>query len=107
MELLSTLKLFYHDNGRLPLTNGLLIVPDSEVPEGEEKTNFKNLYEMFQYTKSHGLVSMQFLGVLGIFFVGVKEAKTAITESYKNILYATLSGTSNFNFDAISDFISR
>ena len=32
-----------------------------------------NLYEMFQYTKSHGLVSMQLLGVLGIFFeTGVK-----------------------------------
>ena len=47
---------------------GLLIVPDSEVPQGEEKTNLKNLYEMFRYTKNHGLVSMQFLGILGIFF---------------------------------------
>ena len=37
LELLSTFQLFYHGNGRLPLTNGLLIVPDSEVPEEEEK----------------------------------------------------------------------
>ena len=52
----------------------MLIVPDGEVPDGEEKINLKNLYDMFWYTKSHGLVSMQFLGVLGIFFgVGVKE----------------------------------
>ena len=52
----------------------MLIVPDGEVPDGEEKINLKNLYVMFWYTKSHGLVSMQFLGVLGIFFgVGVKE----------------------------------
>ena len=76
MELLSTFQLFYHNNGRLPLTNGFLIVPDSEVPEGEEKTNLKNLYEMFWYKKSHGLVSLQFLGVPGIFFgAGVKESK--------------------------------
>ena len=31
----------------MPLTNGFLIVPDGEVPEGEEKTNLKNLFEMF------------------------------------------------------------
>ena len=74
LELLSTLKLFYHSNGRLPLTSGLLIVPDVEVPEGEEKINLKNLYEMFCYTKTHGLVSIQFLGFLGIFLgAGVKE----------------------------------
>ena len=59
LELLSIFQLFYHNNGRLPLTNGLLIVPDGEVPEGEEKINLNNLYEMFQSTKSHGLVSMQ------------------------------------------------
>ena len=32
LELLSTFQLFYHNNSRLPLTNGLLIVPDCEVP---------------------------------------------------------------------------
>ena len=37
LELLSTFQLFYHNNGRLPLTNGLLIVPDGEVPEGGRK----------------------------------------------------------------------
>ena len=36
LELLSTFQLFYHNNGRLCLTNGLLIVPEAEVPEGEE-----------------------------------------------------------------------
>ena len=43
LQLLSTFQLFYHNNGRLPSTNGLLIVPDSEVPEGEEKISLKNL----------------------------------------------------------------
>ena len=52
VELLSTFQLFYHKNDRLPLTNGLLVVPDGELPEGEEKVNLKNLYEMFRYTKS-------------------------------------------------------
>ena len=74
LELLSIFQLFYHNNGRLPLTNGLLMVPDSEVREGEEKINLKDLYEMFRYWNPNGLVSMQFLGVLGIFFgAGVKE----------------------------------
>ena len=63
---------------------------------------------MFCYTKSHSLVSMQFLGVLGIFFgTCVKESKNAITELYKNLSYATLSGACSFNFDAISDLSSR
>ena len=58
IELLSIMQLFYYLNGRLPLTNGLLIVPDGEVPDGEEKINLKNLYEMFKDTPSHGLVSL-------------------------------------------------
>ena len=104
---MSTFQLFYHNNGRLPLKNGLLIVPDGEVQEGEEKMNLKNLHEMFRYTKSHGLVSIQFLGVLSLFFgAGTRESKNAITELYKNLSYATLSGADNFNFNAISNRIS-
>ena len=33
--------MFYYFNGRLPLTNGLLIFPDGDVPEGTEKINLK------------------------------------------------------------------
>ena len=104
---MSTFQLFYHNNGRLPLKNGLLIVPDGEVQEGEEKMNLKNLYEMFRYTKSHGLVSIQFLGVLSLFFgAGTRESKNAITELYKNLSCATLSGADDFNIDAVSDLRS-
>ena len=60
LELLSTFQLFYLNNGRLSLTNGMLIVPDGEVREGEEKINLRRIYEMFRYTKSHSLVFMQF-----------------------------------------------
>ena len=45
-----------------------MIVPDGEVPDGEEKIDLRNLYEMFQDKNPHGLVSLQFLGTLGIFF---------------------------------------
>ena len=88
------------------MTSGLIIVPDGEVPEGEEKKDLESLYEIFRKTRSHGFVSIQFLGVLGIFFgAGVKESRNAITELYKNLLYSTLSRGSDFNFDAISEFI--
>ena len=36
-----------------------------------------------------------------------KRIKSAITELYKNLSYATLNGANNFNFDAISDLIGR
>ena len=45
--------MFYHHNGRLSFTNGLIIVPGGEVPDGMEKTNLRNLYQMFKDTKSH------------------------------------------------------
>ena len=78
------------------LKNGLLVVPDCEAPEGKEKITPKSFYEMFRYTKSHGLVSMHFLGVFGIFFgAGVKESRDALTELYKNLSYATLSDGNN------------
>ena len=60
--------MFYYFNGRLPLTNVLLIVPDSEKPKGREKINLKLLYKMFKDMKFHGLVYIQFPCALGIFF---------------------------------------
>ena len=82
--------MFYYVNGRFSLTNGLLIVPDREVSEGEEKINLKQLYNMFKDTNSHGLVSLQFLYTLEI-FSGVDKSipKSAITELYKNLSYET------------------
>ena len=46
-ELLSVYQAFYHNTGRLPLINGLLIAPNGDTPDGEVKINMKNLYEMF------------------------------------------------------------
>ena len=106
-KMFSNFQLFYYLNGRLPLTNSLLTVPDGEAPDGTDKINLKNLYEMFRDTNSHGLVSLQFLDALGIFFgLDTFVPKNAITELYKNLSYETLSGARNFEFNAISDLLS-
>ena len=98
------LQMFYCYNGRLPLTNGLLSVPDGEIPPGSEKISIKTLYEMFKDTKSHGLVSLQFLSALNIFFGGdVSLSKDTITELYKNLSLETLSGNQNIEFEKVSD----
>ena len=100
--------MFYYFNGRLPLTNGLLIVPDREVPEGTEKINLKLLYEMFKNTQSHGLVSIQFLCALGIFFgLNISIPKYALMELDKNLSYETLSGARDLEFEAISDLVGE
>ena len=106
-KMLSNFQLFYYLNGRLPLTNSLLPALDKEAPDGTDKINLKNLYEMFRDTNSHGLVSLQFLDALGIFFgLDTFVPKNAITELYKNLSYETLSGARNLEFDAISDLLS-
>ena len=69
-DFLCLFQMFYHQNGRLPLTNELLIVLDGETPEGFEKVSQKLLYDMFKDTKSYGLVSLKFLCALNIFFGG-------------------------------------
>ena len=60
-DFLRVFQMFYHFNGRFSLTNGLLVIPDEETPEGSKKVSLKDLYEMFQSTKSHGFVTLQFL----------------------------------------------
>ena len=61
--------MLYYFNGRLPLTNGLLLVPDGETPELTEKISMKTLYELFKDKKSHGSVSLQFLLALNRFLI--------------------------------------
>ena len=107
-ELLSVFEMFYRLNGRFPLTNGLLIVPYGEVPEGDNKIILNQLYEMFKDTNSHGLVYPQFLCALGIFFGADKStSKTAITELYKNLSYERLSSARDLDFQGDSNVISE
>ena len=105
-ELLTAFQMICYLNGILSLTNGLLIVPDGEVPEGTEKINLKILYEMLKDTSSHGLVSIQFLSALGIFFgLDISTPKNAATELYRNLSYESLSGFGDHEFQAISDLV--
>ena len=107
-ELLSIFQMFYYQNGRLPLTNGLLFVPDGDVPEGRDKINLKHLNEMLRNTNSHGIVSVPFLCVLGIFvWLEAVIGRITITGLYRNLSYETLSGARGFDFEAISDVITK
>ena len=100
--------MFYYLNGKFPLTNFLLIVPDDEVPEGEEKINLNQLCKMFKETNSHGFLSLQFLCALGIFFgLDTSILKNAITELYKNLSYETSSGARDLVFRVVSDLIGE
>ena len=48
-------------------------MPDGETPQGVEKTSLKRLNELFKDKKFHGLVSLQFLSALNLFFGGRTE----------------------------------
>ena len=105
-ELLTAFQMICYLNGILSLRNGLLIVPDEEVPEGTEKINLKILYEMLKDTSSHGLVSIQFLSALGIFFgLDISTPKNAATELYRNLSNESLGGVGDHEFQAISDLV--
>ena len=73
-----------------------------------EKISIKTLYEMFKDTKSHGLVSIQFLSVLNVFFGGdVQILKDMITELYKILSLRTLRGEQQTEFHKISDLTAH
>ena len=100
--------MFYYYNGRLSLTNGLLVVPDGESAPGSEKISLKSLYEMFKDAKSHGLVSLQVLSALNIFFGGdIRLSKDTITELHKNLSLEAVSRQQQIEFEKISDLTSH
>ena len=55
-DFMTIFQTFYQFTGRIPLSNGLLVIPDGDPPPGEDRVNMKNLYEMFRHTNSHELV---------------------------------------------------
>ena len=109
LDLMNIFQTFYQATGRLPLSNGLLAVPDGDPPPGEDRVNMKSLYDMFRYTSSHGLVSLPFLGVMQYYFEknDFVLIKKALTELYQNLSYITLSGARDFGFTAISDLTAK
>ena len=78
---------FYQLTDRLPLSNGLLVIPDGDPPPGEKRVNMKSLYDMFKHTNSHGLVSLPFLGILQYYLErnDFSMIQDALTELYSNL----------------------
>ena len=100
---------FYAATGRLPTFNELLVVPDGDA-QPNEKINLKHLYDLFKNTKSHGVVSVPFLGLLFHYFHDehkLELVKQTTTELYKNLSYTTLSGAKPLDFQAISNLIGE
>ena len=99
---------FYTLMGRLPLSKALLVVPDGDALSGE-KLNMKHLYDLFKNTKSHGIVSLPFLGLTQYYLEENDHSltKNTTTELYYNLSYMTLSGARDFKFDAVSELIAR
>ena len=79
---------FYQLTGRLPLYNGLLVIPDGDPPPGEHRVDMKSLYEMFRHTNSHGVVSLPFLGIIQYYLEKNDSSliKNSLTELYSNLL---------------------
>lgn len=100
---------FYQITGRLPFSNGLLVIPDSDSTPGEDRINMKSLCNMFTDTNSHGLVSLSFLGILQYYLEknDLSLIKKALTELYSNLSYITISGAKDFDFTALSDIIAK
>ena len=109
LDLINIFQTFYQITGRLPLSNGLLVVPDGDPPPGEDRVNMKSLYDMFRHTISHGLVSLPFLGLLQYCFKKHDFAliKKSLTELFQNLSYIVLNGARDFDFTAISDLTAK
>ena len=70
------------------------------------QTNFleRPLWNVLICTKSHSLVSLQFLCTLDMLFGGnISLSNNALIELYCNLSYQRLSGGRDFKFEAISD----
>ena len=62
VDLLTSMDFLFYMNGRFPATNGLIWVPEADIPKfiSGEKLFLKCLYELFRRATSHGLVSRKF-----------------------------------------------
>ena len=100
--------MFYYIHGRLQYMAGLLFVPDGETPAGiqGEKLNLKKLFAKFVQSKSNGLVSAPFLGVLPLFFAGKETLlKDFLTELYRNLTVEVFSSENDvgLKFQALTN----
>ena len=86
-ELMKIFQDFYTLTGRLPLSNGLLVVPDGDAPPEENKLSMKQLYELFKNTNSHGIISLLFLRLIQYYLEKNDHSliRNATAEVYLNL----------------------
>ena len=79
-------QIFYQLTERLPISNGLLVIPDSDPPPGEDRVNIKSQKEIFKHTNCYGLVSLPFLGLIQYYLERNDHSmtKNALIELYSN-----------------------
>ena len=80
-------------------------MPDGETSPGAQKISLKWLSEHFKDTKSHGPVSLQFLSALNFFRGSIESLRNTISELYQNLIFETLSGAREMQFEWISDLV--
>ena len=80
-------------------------MPDGETSSGAQKISLKWLSEHFKDTKSHGPISLQFLSALNFFRGSIESLRNTISELYQNLIFETLSGAREMQFEWISDLV--
>ena len=107
-ELLKLFSQFFFKTGRFPGSENLAIVPMGVMPsfvKTNEVISPFDLYEKFNSTSVHGLVSTQFLAAFNIFIGGNKTiSKNAMSEFFHNLSMQALSRDDDridIKFDAV------
>ena len=110
-ELLKLFSQFFFKTGRFPGSENLAIVPMGVMPsfvKTNEVISPFDLYEKFNSTSVHGLVSTQFLAAFNIFIGGNKTiSKNAMSEFFHNLSMQALSRDDDridIKFDAIEEW---
>ena len=104
---------FFYMNGKFPATNRLSWVPKGDNPEfnSVEILSLKRLYEFFIETRSHALVSVQFLAALNLFLSKKAQiSKNGFSELYKNLSLQVLSKKEiaiSVDFDSITELVKE
>ena len=71
--------------------NSLLLVPDGETPRNIERISIKRLYAIYKEANSYGLVSLQFLLDLNLFFGEIIQlSNNTRAELYENLTAETV-----------------
>ena len=94
-EFLQKMSKYFYKTGKLPGHDEMAIIPRGVTPTFVKENQLINpfeLYEKFEFTKSHGLVSVQFLAALNVFVGGDKNtSKNAMSEFFSNLTLQALS----------------